>query len=273
MKLTEIHELMRACRYHPEVSGNVATLFTEICDAHQLKKGCLLKDKTMAERLNYTTRAIRKWLAQLVELGFIVKSQREGKRLLIPQHPECSFRNSHSNKEQPFQNGTSVRNSDSAQPGTAVPTQRDNIYPEGRERAPARERAPDEKERSLVKESDSPPVKVFAEVIGRRPQAYEQERINAEVKGAWETAWRSVCQESLDNVGGKPHRVRLGILLKQYQRSLDQQEKQDQRSRRSSSGAPVPTGMFGSGMTDFSELVRQENVRKENAQRAEAAHA
>jgi len=100
-----------------------------------------------------------------------------------------------------------------------------------------------------VKESDSEPIAAFVEVLGRRPTNYEADRIRQHVTGAY-SLFRQACQESMDNVGGDGDRVALGILFKQYD-ALVQRQNRKQKKTTTFSG-------LGSGMTDFSEMIRQE---------------
>lgn len=253
MDCCELLELRRHCRRNPEIRANAALLFAEICDYHMLDQGCIARDTTLAERLNCTPRAVRNWRRELKKHGYLEEGQRGTKRLLTPRWPKGekpkSVHNNNRNDGSTDRNERSTsrnihstdRNNGSKKTGTNVPTQRDNIFPEGREGA-------------RVKDSDPESIAAFVDVIGRRPTNYEADRIRQRVNGAYQL-FRKACQESMDNLGGNGDRVALGILFKQYDR-LVEQKKRNRTSRTS--------GYFGSGMTDFTEQVRQER---------EAAHA
>lgn len=256
MDCTQLLELRRHCRRNPGIRPNAALLFAEICDYHMLDKGCVARDTTLADRLGCTPRAIRSWRKELVSAGYVEQTTNGRHRVLKPTSPPgfepSGVHNTNRNERSTSRNERSTdrnirskgRNERSKQTGTNVPTQRDNIHPEGRERAGAR-----------VREDDPPAVKAFVRGTGRRPQAYERDRILNHVDGAFDL-FEKECQKARDNVGGNPKRVRLGYLLAEYDKAVKRQKRKKQNTTTFSG--------FGSGMTDFSALVRKEQ---------EAAHA
>lgn len=146
---TDLLTLRRLCRRHDDVRANAALLFAEVCDATELKKGCIKSNECLATELGCTVKSIRNWLSELEEVGFITESKQGGKRLLAPAVPnalrnefsetESSFRKDASETERCFRNGKDIRNDASAENGKDFPTQRVNTPAEARERAPARE--------------------------------------------------------------------------------------------------------------------------------------
>jgi hypothetical protein len=219
-----------------------------------LEKGCIIRDQGLADRLACTTRAIRTWRRELIDAGYVKERTNGTHRLLVPTAPNevniggsvhDTDRNERSTDRNERSNGrnerSSGRNNGSTSTGTNVPTQRD-IYTRRDESA-------------RVKESDPPAVVAFVNGTGRRPQPYERDRILNHVDGAF-NLFEKECQKARDNVGGDPKRIRLGYLLDEYDRAVERQQRKQERTTTFS-------GM-GSGMTDFTELIRQEQ---------EAAHA
>lgn len=87
----DLLQLRRWVRRHPDTIGRAGYLFDEICDAHEMEHGCIVRDETFAAYLGVSTRSVRTWLACLVELGVVRIEEAGGRRLIVPQRPpQCA---------------------------------------------------------------------------------------------------------------------------------------------------------------------------------------
>lgn len=153
MTHVDLLQLRRHVRRTEKVRPTAALLFAEICDFYELPEGCKVSNQGFAQRLGCTARSVRNWLSELESCGLISRTEEGGNRYLEPRIPswidlntEDSGRKIRSTEEGSFQDGSKFRKdastdrkSRSEEGGKFVPTQRDNIPAEARERARAHE--------------------------------------------------------------------------------------------------------------------------------------